>query len=52
MKSDQADAGPRSKREKLLEVEKQITADASMVRQMTPDERKRNPVRPARPKRY
>jgi hypothetical protein len=38
--------------EKLLEVEKQISAGTLVVRQMTPAERKRNPPRPARPKRY
>jgi hypothetical protein len=38
--------------EKLLEVEKQISAGTLVVRQMTPAERKRNPPKPARPKRY
>ena len=40
------------RREKLLEVEKQISAGTLMVRQMTPEERKSNPARTDRPRRY
>jgi hypothetical protein len=43
------------RREKLSEIEKQISAGSLVVRQMTPEERKRNPPRPPRsprPKRH
>jgi len=39
------------RRQKLLEVEKQVQDGSLVVRQMTADERKRNPARPPRAKR-
>jgi hypothetical protein len=50
MKSQQERQADK-RREKLLEIEKQISAGSLVVRQMTPAERKRNPPRPPRPKR-
>jgi hypothetical protein len=37
--------------DKLAEVERQVQSGSLMVRQMTPDERERNPPRPRTPKR-
>jgi hypothetical protein len=51
MKSQQERQADK-RREKLLEIEKQISAGSLVVRQMTPEERKRYPPRPPRPKRY
>jgi hypothetical protein len=39
------------RRQKLLELQEQIRAGTLVVRQMTPEERKRNPARPPRLKR-
>ena len=39
------------RRQKLEEVDKQIRSGSLVVRQMTADERARNPVRPPSPKR-
>jgi hypothetical protein len=50
MKSQQEREADR-RREKLLEIERQISAGSLVVRQMTPEERRRNPPRPPRPKR-
>ena len=51
MKSQQ-ERQAEKRREKLLEIEKQISTGSLVVRQMTPEERKRNPPRAPRPKRY
>jgi hypothetical protein len=51
MKSQQERQADK-RREKLLDIEKQISAGSLVVRQMTPEERRRNPPRPPRPKRY
>ena len=50
MKSQQ-ERQAEKRREKLLEIERQISAGALVVRQMTAEERERNPPRPPRPKR-
>jgi hypothetical protein len=50
MKSQQERQADK-RREKLLEIEKQISAGSLVVRQMTPEERRRNPRRPPRPRR-
>jgi hypothetical protein len=39
------------RREKLRQMEEQIRTGSLVVRQMTPEERERNPPRPPRPKR-
>ena len=39
------------RRQKLIEVEKQVREGSLVVRQMTAEERARNPVRPPRAKR-
>ena len=38
------------RRDKLAEVERQVRSGSLHVRQMTPDERERNPPRPRTPK--
>jgi hypothetical protein len=39
------------RRQKLEEMQEQIRAGSLVVREMTPEERERNPPRPPRPKR-
>jgi hypothetical protein len=50
MKSPQERAEEK-RRQKLEEMQEQIRAGSLVVREMTPEERERNPPRPPRPKR-
>jgi hypothetical protein len=50
MKS-QKERDAEKRRQKLQEMEERIREGSLVVRQMTPDERERNPPRPRKPKR-
>jgi hypothetical protein len=49
--STQKDRAEEKRREKLEQIQEQVDSGQLKIRQMTPDERKRNPPRPRQPKR-